>query len=187
MAEKHRKDTSPAVGNIYLTGFMCSGKTLAGRALARSLGRRFADSDAAVKSATGLSPRDFIVKKGLAAFRSAEAAAVKTLAAAGGRVVALGGGFYPSGRRARLLAASGVTVFLHCPWPELEKRLKTARGPRPLLAGHWAQAAVRARRLYAARLPYYRRADVTADASAPRPEKVAAAIKSALVKKGFLP
>ncbi|MDA8243463.1 MAG: hypothetical protein M0025_05015 [Elusimicrobia bacterium] len=162
---------------------MCSGKTLAGRALARALGRRFSDSDAAVKLSSGLSAGDFIRKKGLAAFRRAEAAAVGALARAGGGVVALGGGFYPSGRRARLLASTGVTVFLHCPWPELEKRLRAARGPRPLLAGPWEKAAARARKLYSARLPYYRRADITVSAAGLSPAAAAARIKKALKKR----
>ncbi len=166
---------------------MCSGKTLAGRALARALDRRFSDSDAAVRLASGMSAGEFIRKKGLAAFRAAEAAAVRALAREGGRVVALGGGFYPSGWRARLLSSTGVTVFLYCPWTELEKRLRAARGPRPLLAGPWEKASVRAGKLHAARLPYYRRADVTIDTAGLKPEAVAARIKAALRKKDLLP
>ncbi|OHE77892.1 MAG: hypothetical protein A2107_03035, partial [Verrucomicrobia bacterium GWF2_62_7] len=147
--------------NIYLTGFMCAGKTLAGRVLARRLGRPFADTDALLARKYGAAPGELIKKRGLAAFRVLEAALVRQLAASRGRVIALGGGFYPSGKRAPLLKRSGVTVFLNCPWTELEARLKAARGPRPLLSGPWEAAAPRARRLYAARLPYYRRADLT--------------------------
>lgn len=158
---------------------MCAGKTLAGRALARALRRPFADSDAVIERAAGRKVADLVKARGLAAFRRAEAETVKALAARGGLVAALGGGFYPSGRRAALLR-DGVTVFLHCAWPELEARLKAARAPRPLLAGPWEKAAARAKRLYRARLPYYRRADLTVDVTGLTPAAAAKKIKKAL-------
>lgn len=165
---------------------MCAGKTLAGRALARTLGRRFSDTDVLVKKATGLPAAVHIRKKGLAAFRRAEAAAVRGLARERCGVAALGGGYYPSGRRAPLLRATGVTVFLYCPWPELERRLRKARVSRPLLAGPWSKASARARKLYAARLPYYRRADLTVDTSGLTPESAAARIAALLKERALI-
>lgn len=180
MAKKDRKDPAPPVGNVYLAGFMCCGKTLAGRVLARLLGRPFCDSDAAFERAAGAKVAAFVRARGLAAFRRAEAETVKGLAERGGLVAALGGGYYPSGRRAALLKKSGVTVFLHCPWPELEPRLKGARGARPLLAGPWEKTAARAKKLYEARLPYYRRADITVNVSGLTPAQAARKIRKAL-------
>jgi shikimate kinase len=180
VARKDGENITQTVKNIYLAGFMCSGKTLAGRALAKLLGRPLRDSDVIFEKAAGVKIADFVKAKGLAAFRRAEAGVIGRLAAEKGLVVALGGGFYPSGKRAPLLKRSGITVFLYCPWPELEKRLKAARGPRPLLAGPWAKISARAGRLYAARLPYYRRADITVNVSGATPVAAAARIKKAL-------
>lgn len=180
MAKKDRKGIAAPVGDILLTGFMCSGKTLAGAALARALKRPFADCDALLEKERGMPAAELIKKKGLGNFRKLEAALMRRLAGGGGRVIALGGGFYPSGRRAPLLRRAGVTVFLHCPWPELEKRLKVARAPRPLLAGPWEKAAARAKRLYEARLPYYRRADLTVNVGGLSPARAAARIRKAL-------
>lgn len=180
MAEKDRPDTAPPVRNVFLTGFMCAGKTLAGRALARALRRPFADTDALLAARHGAPAGELIKRRGLGAFRRLEAALVKELAAGGGRVIALGGGFYPSGQRAALLKKSGVTVFLACSWPGLAERLKASRGPRPLLAGPWELAGPRAKKLYAARLPYYRRADLTVNTAGLDPEQTAARIKRAL-------
>ncbi|HBA59714.1 MAG TPA: hypothetical protein DCZ92_02605, partial [Elusimicrobia bacterium] len=45
MARKNRKNDLAPLKNVYLTGFMCAGKTTAGRALARLLRLPFLDSD----------------------------------------------------------------------------------------------------------------------------------------------
>lgn len=180
MAKKNPKDPAPAVRNIFLTGFMCAGKTSAGRLLARALGRPLADSDALVEKKAGLSISKLVKNRGLAAFRKLEARCVKELAAGRGRVIALGGGVYPSRRWKSALAASGVTVFLHCPWAELEKRLNTEAGTRPLLKGSWTAAGPRAKKLYAARLRFYRRADITINTGGLTPAGTAAKIRKAI-------
>lgn len=180
MAEKHRRGTEAPVENIYLIGFMCSGKTLAGRRLAALLRRPFRDSDYAVKSASGLSPAVLIRQRGMARFRSEEAKAVRTISGKGGQVVALGGGFYPSGRRAATLRRSGRTVFLSCSWPVLEKRLAKSRASRPLLDGPREKVLARAKELYRKRLPFYRRADITVEVSGLTPLQAAGRIKKAL-------
>lgn len=179
MAQKNGKDTGPAL-NIYLTGFMCAGKTLTGRALSRALGLPFRDSDLLLEKKTGSAPAALIRTKGLGAFRRLEAGLVKKLAARGGQVIALGGGVYPSRRWAGLFKRTGVIVFLHCPWPELEGRLSAARAPRPLLAGPWEKAAPRAKKLYAARLGFYKRADLTVNTAGLTPGQAAGKIIKAL-------
>jgi shikimate kinase len=180
MAQKHKQDLTPPVGNLYLTGFMCAGKTSTGRALAAALRRPFRDADALFARSSSRSVAGFVRAEGLAAFRRAEAGIVKELASQGGLVVALGGGYYPSGNRAPLLKKSGITVFLYCPWQELEDRLKAARRGRPLLAGPWEQAAPRAKKLYETRLPCYRRADLVVNVACLNPSQAAAKIKRSL-------
>lgn len=178
MAKKDRENTPPPVSAVFLTGFMCAGKTSAGRLLAGKLGLPFRDSDALVaRRAGGIAA--LVRKRGLAAFRRLEAAAVKELAAAGG-VIALGGGVYPSRRWRGPLARAGVTVFISCPWKELEARLRTYADGRPLLAGPWPAAAQRARKLYARRLPFYRRADLTVNAAGLDPAGTAELIRKKL-------
>lgn len=182
MAKTNREDPRPAVKNIYLIGFMCAGKTLSGRALARALRLPFRDSDALLGKKAGANAAEIIKTKGLGAFRRLEAEAVKELTAKDGQVIALGGGVYPSRRWASLLERTGVTVFLHCPWPELEERLEAARAPRPLLAGPWKAAAPRAKKIYAARLKFYRRADITVNTAGLTPAQAAKKTIKALSK-----
>lgn len=182
MAKKNGKIHKP-LKNIYLCGFMCAGKTSAGRALARLLRRPFADSDELIERRLGRTINDFVNKNGLAAFRREEAALVNQLAAAGGRVVALGGGVYPSRRWRGLLERTGSVVLLTCRWPELLRRLELGRGGRPLLAGPWPRAAARAKKLYSARLPHYRRAAFALDTGGLKPAAAARLIKERLAAK----
>jgi len=179
MAGKNRKDTAAPV-NIYLIGFMCSGKTSTGKALARLLKRRFADLDLIVEKKAGLKIAELVTAKGLKAFRKLEAGAMRELAGKRRLAAALGGGVYPSRRWAKLLKSTGVTVYLHCPWPELEKRLKAARGLRPRLRGPWKQARRRAKKLYTERLPFYRLSDLEINTSGLTPAQTAALIVGTL-------
>lgn len=181
MAKKNGKDNSPAL-NIYLTGFMCAGKTLTGGALAAALGLPFRDSDALLRKKTGTKLAVIIRRDGLAVFRRLESALVKELAARGGQVIALGGGVYPSRRWAGLLKRTGKTVFLDCPWPELAKRLEAERSGRPLLDGTWEKALPRAKRLYETRLRFYRRAALKIGTAGLSPRQAAEKIKKALNK-----
>jgi len=180
MAQKDRKNTGPALKNVYLTGFMCAGKTSSGAVLARALRRPFRDSDALLRKKTGSKLAVIIRRDGLGAFRRLEAALVKGLSARGGQVIARGGGVYPSRRWAGLLTRTGATVFLHCPWPELAKRLEAERSGRPLLDGPWGKAASRAKKLYMSRLRFYRRADITINTSGLTLVQTAAKIRKAL-------
>ncbi len=180
MAKKNGKDTGPALKNIYLTGFMCAGKTSSGRALARRLRRPFLDSDRLLEKEHGASVASLIRKKGLCRFRRMEAALIRDLTGVCGRVIALGGGVYPSRRWGSLLKKTGVTVFLNCPWAELEARLQAARSGRPLLDGPWEKAALRARKLYAKRIGFYRRADIRVATSGLSPVQAAGKIEKML-------
>lgn len=174
--------------NIYLTGFMCAGKTSAGRELARLLGLPFGDCDGLIEKKTGATIAGLVKKGGLAHFRALEAAQLRRLSALGGRVIALGGGVYPSPRWKRLLNATGVTVFLACPWPELAKRLQAGAPTRPLLAGRPQKSLARAKKLYTARLPYYGRADIRLNTSGLTPKGTAREIRGRLarIKRGHL-
>lgn len=159
---------------------MCAGKTRTARALARLLKREFYDSDLALAGAHGAAPAALIKKYGLAGFRKKEAAELAALWPRRNLVAALGGGVYPGPKWKSKLAGSGITIYLHCAWPVLERRLKAARGPRPLLAGPWTEAAIRAKKLYNKRLSFYRRADFEINASRLTPRAAAAKIKALL-------
>lgn len=121
--------------NIFLTGFMGSGKTVVGRALARRLGRPFADSDQEIERRAGQSVPRLFAEKGEPWFRRLESRVVRDLAKGSRRVIALGGGALLDGRNRRAVARSGLLVRLSCAEPELWRRLRQGLGLRPLLSG----------------------------------------------------
>jgi shikimate kinase len=129
-------------GNVYLTGFMGTGKTAVGRALARRLRRPFADLDALVERAAGLSVAELFARRGESIFRKWERKALARAAARGGAVVALGGGALLDARNRKLAGETGVIVRLTCSRRELVRRLRPQRAQRPLLAGGGLDARV---------------------------------------------
>ena len=78
--------------SIVLTGFMGTGKTSVGRAVAQALGRRFVDMDAVLEERLGMSIGACFATAGEAAFRRAEAELVAELAGQADLVIATGGG-----------------------------------------------------------------------------------------------
>lgn len=121
--------------NIYLTGFMGTGKSVVGKELGRRLRRRFADLDEVIVRAAGKSVAEIFSAKGEREFRRLERAALVKTARNKNLVVALGGGALIDNRNLELVEKTGVLVKLTCSRRELVRRLKSSRSTRPILAG----------------------------------------------------
>jgi shikimate kinase len=150
-------------GILFLTGFMGTGKTAVGAALARRLGRPFVDLDREIESAAGLTVAEIFARHGEAEFRARERALLERLAGRGDTVVATGGGAVVDARNRRAMRASGRIVCLTAAPATLLERVGGG-DDRPLLAG--ADRAERVRELLAARAAAYADADATIDTTA---------------------
>ena len=62
--------------HIFFTGFMASGKSRTGRAMAERLGRPFVDTDAVIVERAGKSISEIFEQDGEAKFREMEAAVI---------------------------------------------------------------------------------------------------------------
>ena len=93
------------------------------------------DLDAAIERSAGKSVAVLFEKRGEAAFRRLERAALRKTAKRKGLVVALGGGALIDKRNLALVEKTGVLVKLTCSRRELVRRLRASRLSRPLLAG----------------------------------------------------
>lgn len=141
---------------LILIGLPGSGKSTAGRSLARRLDVPFNDSDHVIEQRLGCSIRSFFEREGEAAFRDIEASVLRELAQAGeGGVLATGGGavLRPANREA--LRAAGHVVYLRSTPEEVFRRLRHDTN-RPLLQVE--DPLERLRALYAERDPLYREA-----------------------------
>ncbi len=139
--------------NLYLVGFMGTGKTTVGRALAQRMGFQLLDSDVEIERQAGKTIPEIFAEQGEPAFRVLERTFVESGHPAGRCVVACGGGLVVQPGMLDLLKTKGVVVCLHA---SLETILKRTQGNknRPLL--NVDDPMERLRTLYAAREPIYR-------------------------------
>jgi shikimate kinase len=163
---------------ILLVGMMGAGKSTTGHLVADRLGWTYRDSDADVESSTGLTVPELFARDGEPAFRLAEAAVlVDACADPSPSVVSVAGGAVLSAENRRLIASSGVVVWLRARPETLAARVGDGVG-RPLLGGDPAAALIH---LNAVRTPFYAEvADVVIDVDELSPAAVADRIIDAL-------
>lgn len=145
--------TVPAA-NLYLVGFMGTGKSTVGRQLARQIGFQFFDSDSEIERVQGKPVAQIFSEEGEAKFRALERAFIEHGHPADHCVVACGGGLIVPAGMVELLRRRGVVICLHASIETiLERTLRTTH--RPLLRVE--NPAQRVRELYAGREELYRR------------------------------
>ena len=128
--------------NIVLTGFMGTGKTAVGRALAARLDRPFVDTDERIVDDHGPIPEIF-ASHGEARFRALERALAVELSQRGGLVVATGGGMLLDPEVGRVMGATArVFCLTAAPTTIIERVRAGGVSARPLLAGDDAAARV---------------------------------------------
>jgi shikimate kinase len=162
------------LAHLFLTGFMGSGKTTVGRALAAALGWGFVDLDAEVEGRAAMTVREIFARLGEPAFRELEHAALcEVIDRAGPAVVATGGGTFTFERNLALVRGAGRSVWLNPSFATIVRRIGAlGKQDRPLFRNE-----VEALALYRARLDAYREADHRVDVGAEEtPEEVAARV-----------
>jgi len=122
----------PGNGNIILTGFMGTGKTTAGKALATRLDRRFQDMDDLIEEGAGLTVPEIFTIHGEARFRDIESQVCRDVATQSDLVVATGGGALVNPENHRVLAESGTVICLSATPEQILERIRNETH-RPLL------------------------------------------------------
>lgn len=120
--------------NIALAGFMGTGKSAVGRALARRLGRPFLDMDDVIEQRCGCSIGTIFARDGEPTFRAMEKALVRELSERKELVIACGGGVALDPENIRMLETSGLLVCLQSSPETILKRVGLDTH-RPLLEG----------------------------------------------------
>ena len=145
---------TPPDTNLYLVGFMGTGKSTVGRLVARQLGFQFLDSDHEIERLQGRPIAQIFATEGEDRFRVMEREFIERGHAARGCVVACGGGLVVPPGMLELLRARGVVMCMHAPIDTIIRRTMHA-SHRPLLQVENPEQ--RLRELYAQREEIYRR------------------------------
>jgi len=147
---------------LFLIGFMASGKTTLGRALARDLGLSFIDMDAYIERRYCKTIPTLFSERGEEGFRQIERIILHEVGDFEDVVISTGGGTPCFFDNIDYMNAGGTTVWLQASPDVLFTRLTISRTQRPLVAGKTPdelRAYIAA--ALAAREPYYVKARCT--------------------------
>ncbi len=165
------------IRNIYIVGFMGTGKTSAGRLVAGRLGLEFVDMDTLIAEREKRPIPDIFRDSGEPYFRALEKKIAAELAQKSGVVVSCGGGTFADPENSALLKKTGTVVCLSSS-PEMILERTKRYVHRPLL--QTADPLGRIRDLLAARRPAYVQAHHMIDTDRLSVEETAEAILDAI-------
>lgn len=159
--------------NIFLTGFMGSGKSTVGKLLSGLLGCPFVDLDEIIIQNEHRSIAEIFVADGEPYFRDCETAVLKELPQNQVRVYATGGGLVVRDENRQRMKMLGRVVYLQTSWPVLRQRLQQSVA-RPLInsAKDWDKVE----NLLSRRQACYESADIIIDTDGLTPLQVAKTI-----------
>ncbi|MCQ2297503.1 MAG: shikimate kinase [Bacteroidales bacterium] len=120
--------------NVYLIGYMYSGKTTLGRQLALRLGYSFVDTDQLFEEKYHTSIPLFFQRYGEEAFRVLEHQVLQSASSLSRHVIACGGGTPCHHGNMDLILANGLSVYLHMDVDDVCARMSQSRKIRPILA-----------------------------------------------------
>ncbi len=116
---------------IYLVGLPGSGKTTVGKALAQSLGLGFIDLDQKIEQEATMFIDEIFASYGEKFFRALETNVLKEVKTEDNVVISTGGGIVCNKKNKEYM--NGVVIYLTCPLPVIENRLKEDPAIRPLM------------------------------------------------------
>jgi shikimate kinase len=120
---------------IFLIGFMGSGKSTYGRALARAMRYDFKDMDQLIEETAEMSISAIFEEHGEAVFRKWEHDILLELCKREGVVISTGGGAPCHNGMMQIMKENGITIYIKLPPEALRDRLLRSRTERPLIQG----------------------------------------------------
>ncbi len=149
------RNPQSAIRNLFLVGFMASGKSTVGRAVAERLNLPFVDLDEEIVAAAGCTIAELMERRGEAAFRQLETECLRKAIAQETAVIALGGGAFTQAVNRELILQAGVSVWLDAPFGLCWERIQHDAVVRPL-----APTEDEARTRFQQRIPLYEQAQI---------------------------
>ena len=147
--------------NIFLIGFMGTGKSAIGKVLSRTIGAELIEMDAVIEKEQEMTIPKIFEQFGEPYFRDLETAYLQRLPESGPKVVSCGGGVPMRSDNVRLMKEQGVIVLLTAKPETVLARVGTGAG-RPLLQNRMHVEGIS--ELMEQRLPVYEAAaDITVE------------------------
>jgi len=166
--------------NIYLVGFMGTGKTAVGRELAKIKEWRFIDLDDLIEDSQHKSVSEIFAKSGEAYFRELEKDALAGISQKSDCVVSCGGGIVLDQGNIDVMRSTGVMVCLSASVDEIIRRTR-GRVHRPLL--NVPDPKEKIEYLLKVRAPYYDRADIIIDTTQVPIDEISKKILAVIAEK----
>lgn len=136
------------MNNIVLIGFVGSGKSTIGKALAQAMERAFIDMDNTIEIGEKKALREIYEKEGEKAYRDLESGYLEKLRTKKNKVIATGGDVILREDNITILQQIGTIIFLHTPHDVLLNRMLGAHRPelmirKPLLSNATLEETLR--------------------------------------------
>ena len=121
--------------NIFLTGFMGTGKTTISRQLSEMTKLREADMDRIIETRKGMKINDIFAAYGEAYFRDLETKLVKEYEKKSGYIISCGGGCVLRPENVKSMKKNGLVIWLTATPQTVYERVRHSKN-RPLLNGN---------------------------------------------------
>ncbi len=159
--------------NIYLVGFMGTGKTTVGKILSKELKREFVETDELIEKKENLDIPAIFSLKGERYFRKVEKEVLKEVSCKNSLIVSCGGGIVIDKENLSLLKKTGFVVCLTADASIIYERTVSYKH-RPLL--NVDNPLERIKKLLREREPFYKEAHLFIDTANISPQDVATKI-----------
>lgn len=167
--------------NIYLIGFMGTGKSTVSSCLARKLGYEEIDTDARIVERYHQSIAEIFETQGEERFRDMETELLQELCKEKNKIISCGGGMALRKENVALMRQNGVVVLLTAEPETILSRVQNDNG-RPVLNGNMNLKYIQ--ELLEQRLPYYKKAgEVVVVTDQRLPEEIAEEIRKHIFRQ----
>ncbi|MFA5271517.1 MAG: shikimate kinase [Candidatus Omnitrophota bacterium] len=163
--------------NVYLVGFMGTGKTTVGKILAKTLKKEFLEMDETIEKENSKKITEIFKMHGEPYFRGLEKKLLRKISKKKNLIVSCGGGLICDTGNLETLKKSGTIFNLTASKESIYERTKKYKN-RPLL--NVVNPMKRIEKLMNLRMCYYSKAHYTIDTNGAEPEAVAEKIISIL-------
>ena len=119
--------------NIFLVGFMGSGKSSIGKRLSKKLNLNHLDTDRIIEKQNSMSIKEIFNNKDEKFFRKEEFKLITTLSKTKNQIISTGGGLFCNNDIVKYINENSISIYLKYSSEILYERLKSNNEDRPIL------------------------------------------------------